>query len=471
MSAPTIDFSKYESAAPAIDFSKYESQAPAATSESVPSFWDTLSRETKAAGSTIAGMPAAVYHAFTDPATPEETDKFGGPDEVTGAKKVGLGVYRMAIAPPEVAGKFYWDAAHGKYGDASAVESAMLSESPEAIGQGAGAVVAGKVAQAAPGVASAVIEKAPAALQAATDTGAAGVRAAVRGANTVLEKAPGSVGAATGAAIGHASGVPYGGEVGGIVGGAVGRELLPKVQIPGESFGLPKRITGGPASAPAYVEPPPATNPGAPLPEAPSPELLQGNALLRPGAAPPPEPAAALGDLPVHAVQQALQELGPKAPISDLTERANNIAKLGDLLNDGLGGKPLQPNIPLRDQLNAATPNANLPEGHIPVESSALKSYKYDPIAHEFESLTQNGQHYIYGDVPPEAAAKFEAADSKGKAWNDLRKTPGVTRVATVINGKRVPFKPSAPSPEFEIPEDEWEAGHDLETAVEGSPR
>jgi hypothetical protein len=108
----------------------------------------------------------------------------------------------------------------------------------------------------------------------------------------------------------------------------------------------------------------PGTFPGAPLPETPPQELLQAGPLATGGAAPPAEPAAALGripapespptqlpaafqplppkppavpgtvdlpfkslhELPVPAVQQALTELGPKAPIEDLTQRANQLA-------------------------------------------------------------------------------------------------------------------------------------------------
>lgn len=129
----------------------------------------------------------------------------------------------------------------------------------------------------------------------------------------------------------------------------------------------------------------PPVNPGAPLPEPPGPELLQGNALMRPGAAPPgtcccvgqcvgeaglsrrrpagasrsfprapeptlppearlpaafqplaPKPPALPGtpeaplktltELPTPAVHQALQELGPQASIDDITSRANELA-------------------------------------------------------------------------------------------------------------------------------------------------
>ena len=71
------------------------------------------------------------------------------------------------------------------------------------------------------------------------------------------------------------------------------------------------------------------SNPGAPLPEAPPPELLQARGLEQGGHAPAPEPSAALADLPVHAVEQAIREVGPSSPIADLTARANEIAGAG----------------------------------------------------------------------------------------------------------------------------------------------
>jgi KTSC domain len=163
----------------------------------------------------------------------------------------------------------------------------------------------------------------------------------------------------------------------------------------------------------------------------------------------------------------------PKPPtIPDVTAKANNIARLSQLLNDSMGGKGLEPNVPIKNQGGIITPQASelttLPEGHIPVDSSALKSYKYDPLTREFESVTTNGSHYIHGDVDPAQVAQFEAADSKGRAWNELRKNS--TLVAKVVNGKRVPVKPVI-SEMDSIPEDEWTAGHDIDSFVEGSPR
>ena len=315
--------------------------------------------------------------------------------------------------------------------------------------------------------------------------------------NVTPKQAGQALGAATGAGLGHgtlsAPGAYYGAKTGGgLAEGVLGTE---RANQP---------IFGGKG-----------TNAPATQPEAPAPELIQGNALAQ-GAKPAVSQSDALAsipnktimELPPKAVNQALQELGPKTSLSELTERANNIAKLGDLLNQGLGGKELEPNVPLKNQgivtpkqtagtaagasrdtgimaqvksehpewtlsqqLQEAAKRAkpsDLPAGHIPVESSALKSFKYDPQTQEFESVTQTGAHYIHGDVSPEQAAAFESASSKGKAWNTLRQNS--TLVAKVVNGKRVPVKPVI-SPEDSISDEEWQHGHELETAIEGSQR
>jgi hypothetical protein len=108
---------------------------------------------------------------------------------------------------------------------------------------------------------------APAAAEGATDlalakTGPA-VRATARLVNKTLEKAPGAVGGtivgAAGAAVGHATGIPYATlaaeEIGRNAGVAAGKAILPNVRIPGEGFGLPSRVTGGPVDAPPFVAP------------------------------------------------------------------------------------------------------------------------------------------------------------------------------------------------------------------------
>src|SRR6266436_3189699 len=50
-----------------------------------PAAQQTLAREVKAGADTIAGIPSAIYHAFSDEPTQEETQDAGGPQEVSGA--------------------------------------------------------------------------------------------------------------------------------------------------------------------------------------------------------------------------------------------------------------------------------------------------------------------------------------------------------------------------------------------------
>jgi len=73
-----------------------------------------------------------------------------------------------------------------------------------------------------------------------------------------------------------------------------------------------------------------------------------------------------------------------------------------------------------------------------------VKSHSYDPNSREMTITTQNGQTYVHGDVTPDQAEAFAGAESKGKAWNELRNNS--TLVAKVQNGKRIAIKPTAPS-------------------------
>jgi KTSC domain len=160
-------------------------------------------------------------------------------------------------------------------------------------------------------------------------------------------------------------------------------------------------------------------------------EALGG--IRAPGAAPPVEPTSTAGFRDAMNQQAAVEPAQPQKVQPQKVEQ---------LLNDSMGGKPLKPNVSLRDQLKPTAVAPDIPEGHTAVkDSSALKSYKYDPATKEFEAVTTGGQHYIHGDVSPEQAKAFEAADSKGKAWNELRK--GSTRVGKEVNGQRVAARPA----------------------------
>lgn len=479
MSAQPIDFSKYEATAPpAIDFSKYEGQA----SPPPPSAASRLGSNFLSGAGVVSNEQGKNFFIHPVDALKAMADQQGALGERAGKELANKDYVRGLTHGVEwlIPG----------LGPILAKSGDQLENKDYAGGTGTALGAAANIlaAHQAPGAINAAVDAAPAVAGAVGDVGAAAVRGTAKGVNTALAKAPGTIGAAVGGAVGHATGLPYAGEIGAGIGTVVGKEVLPKIQIRGENFGLPKPVFPG-APLPEH----PGTFPGAPLPGTPLPEQINPS-LISPartipgqiapeqiappapsGAAPiPPRsglalPSAPLGaeladlpkteaasaaqsgealggikplaELPPKAVHQAVGELGPNASIAALTDRANKIAKLGDLLNEGMGGRPLQPNVSLRNQAPSGPAPANsLPEGMTPVDSSALKGYKYDPNTREFESMTTSGAHYIHGDVSPEQAAAFEAEDSKGKAWNDLRNSS--TLVAKVVNGKRVAVKP-----------------------------
>jgi hypothetical protein len=235
-----------------------------------------------------------------------------------------------------------------------------------------------------------------------------------------------------------------------------------------------------PGARPVYPGAPlperPGVFPGAPLPANPLPEQINPSlvspartlpGMHTPEVTRPPAPVAAPPAQPIPA-RPGLQlsgEVAARAPearsivvdpatgrpeFSDAlaakqaevsTPTKTTAVDLEKQLNDALGGKPLQRGVSLKNQIKAAVQSqTKLPEGFTPVDSSALKGYKYNPDTQEFESITTNGQRYVHGDVSPDQAAAFEAADSKGKAWNDLRSSSPL--VAKVVDGRRVAAKP-----------------------------
>jgi hypothetical protein len=50
--------------------------------------------------------------------------------------------------------------------------------------------------------------------------------------------------------------------------------------------------------------------------------------------------------------------------------------------------------------------------------STIIRSFANRPEARELEVLFTTGRRYVYGEVPPEAAAAFRAAFSKGRHFN-----------------------------------------------------
>jgi hypothetical protein len=134
----------------------------------------TLGREVYSGVKTVAGMPAGIYHAFTDNPTPEETKDYGTPQSPDVIDRIGLGVGRIGVIPVKRAIQDY---SAGKVTPDAALENA-----PEAIGSAAGNVVGGKLIESAmPKVAAAgnaALEKTGGAIQKVGQTAADATRAA-----------------------------------------------------------------------------------------------------------------------------------------------------------------------------------------------------------------------------------------------------------------------------------------------------
>lgn len=99
-------------------------------------------------------------------------------------------------------------------------------------------------------------------------------------------------------------------------------------------------------------------------------------------------------------------------------------------IEKALGNEPFQikPGVPIKNQ-------------GVPRASTAVDSFSYDPDAQEFHVQPKGGSTgYIYGGVSQEDANAFANAESKGKAWQQMRNNP---LVGKVVNGKRVAVKPA----------------------------
>lgn len=380
------------------------------------------------------------------------------------------------------------------------------------LGAGA-AIVAGS-----PETQEAAVSAAAKAGTSVADTAPSVIRAATRKVNAALAKAPGTVGATVGGAVGAATHIPYATEAGAGLGAVIGKEVLPQVKIPGEGFGLPNRVTGGPASVtpfePSAPEPPeagaplpevpdpalvqgsalsvggkpavdpssglgripvdqqiPGVNvrpslervapqsvyPGAPLPEAPSAELAQAKGLSEGGKAPAKPQAAALADLPIPAVQQAIHELGPQATIADLTDRANEIAS-GTTIPRTLSGDSALTQI-LTGQDNANLLKIAKSRGINVTKESQLKpgvadKMLIDKIAADMtpDELDEIGAKYLenqrmgghkFGDVGSEAWK----AMSLQTYFPDVKIPAAVLKRTQAAIGNAAPKMPSAAAP------------------------
>jgi len=71
--------------------------------------------------------------------------------------------------------------------------------------------------------------------------------------------------------------------------------------------------------------------------------------------------------------------------------------------------------VPLRGQISSAMKEGtDVPQGHTPVQSSAMRSKMYDSGAKEFHARLSSGDTtYVYGDVSPEEAEAWDRTSSR----------------------------------------------------------
>lgn len=354
-------------------------------------------RALSAIGGSVLGLPGAIYHAAADPETEEEKQRSGEGFE----KKIGPTgrvIDRLGVQPILNAASDY---AHGRV----TLEGAK-SVMPEALG--------------------------PASLAAVPDLTEASVRPISRISNAGREFARGfkrgvtpvDTGA-TGAISSPVRTLP----------GQIGRERVYGPFRAGEGTPINEAAPIPPRSGlllKGEVEPKPIY-PGAPLPDTPPAEVLQARGIGE-GAKPAPEPSKGLGRIPVRAPKEITAEpLPSESPSAPITPK-----HVESVLNESLGGKPLEPNVPLRKQI--AKP---IPVSQAKAESSVIGSHSYDPQANELHVTTKSNPNttYVYGDVSPDQAEAFESGPSKGKAWAQFKKGSSPL-VAKIVNGERVPVRP-----------------------------
>lgn len=212
-------------------------------------------------------------------------------------------------------------------------------------------------------------------------------------------------------------------------------------KVPGRDYGLPKAAPKL-AAAPTPAELPEGFTSRQPYQEpagsASNPFRAPNRTTEAPAASPAASQTPELEDFEGQASPQT--ENAAASPLesspADVLGKKASPAQVKSMLEESLGAKPLKKGVSLKNQNQpTAAADTSLPKGFTPVESTALKGYKYSPETREFESITQGGQHYIHGDVSPEEAQVFEASESKGKAWQQIRNNP---LVAKMVNGNRV---------------------------------
>ncbi len=357
----------------------------------------TLGREAGAAIDTITGIPGALWHAVADAPTAEEIKSLGV-DQSGPAARVANTIQRLLMGGQiREAARFYRDYVKASPEEKRKIENSMLDVAPEAIGAGAGAVLTPKILEQAPAVLKTAREL-PGKVADAAGSIRPTARAVTRTAANVIKSVDPDVV------------------------GIVSPRAAHTLKVAQRAAKVAQKYA---------AEKPPA-----------EPEITPSEAEPHEGVtSPQTEHAAATEPESAAETPESLKESSASAAETpaEILNQKGSPAELQQLLNDALGGKPLKKGVPLRSQGTAKGAAASsLPEGFTPVDSSVLKGYKYDPATQKFDAVTNSGQHYAHGEVTPELFQKFLDADSKGVAWNELRKSPGV--VQTEKN-----FQPSKP--------------------------
>jgi hypothetical protein len=209
----------------------------------------TLGREVYSMGKTAMGMPGGIYHSIVDPATEEEKaaeapfEKEHGEapgTETSGAKRVGLAVGRLSgIDSAGEAIKTY-----ANPGTRPTVDQA-LRVLPEAMGQGAGTVVGGKLigytAEKVPAVAQGAVDATRGAIDAIKEAAQEGGKNALPKIKSIAERASTPKNLATAATTAVAPG--YGHAMGPVAG------KLVEIALGKERANTPLFKTGEPLDA------------------------------------------------------------------------------------------------------------------------------------------------------------------------------------------------------------------------------
>lgn len=178
----------------------------------------------------------------------------------------------------------------------------------------------------------------------------------------------------------------------------------PRFEPPPEPDPLPPRT--GPLFLKGQVATPEQLNPSLISPARALPGQISSERIYGPRPMPAEPIPPRQGLMLPGQVEQPAQAAQPtdyrKLPWSSMLERS--------LGNEPM---PIKPGVPIREQ--------NAPE-LTPVESSAVKGYRYDAQARELHVQPRSGgTTYVYGDVSPEDAQAFAESDSKGKAWQQIQ--------------------------------------------------